>query len=58
METYIFDLTRGDGIPGLPHTVTLDEAKALGMEDTLRAAIESGLYKKVKPPKVQTEKEK
>lgn len=58
METYIFDPTQGDGIPGLPHVVTLEEAKALGMENTLQAAIERGLYKKEKPPKTLKEKEK
>jgi hypothetical protein len=57
MKKYIFDKSQGDGIPGLPHEVTDEEAKALGVFETLQAAIKSGAYVEVKPPKVQKDKE-
>lgn len=34
----------GAGIPGLPHTVTEEEAAALGLQDLLQAAIANGSY--------------
>lgn len=57
MKKYKFNPEFGDGIPGLPHEVTDEEAKALDMLDTLQAAIKNGAYVEVKPPKVQKEKE-
>lgn len=55
---YIFDPKKGDGVPGLPHEVTMKEAEALGMADLLKSAIENGVYVEiVKPPKVKKEKE-
>ena len=57
MKKYRFDTTQGDGISGLPHEVTDEEAKALGMFEILLAAIKSGAYVEVKPPKVQKDKE-
>ena len=51
----------GDGIPGLPHLVTDEEAKALGLSDVLRSAIANGNYveeKASKPgPKVKSAEE-
>lgn len=55
---YIFDPKKGDGVPGLPHEVTMKEAEALGVADLLKSAIENGVYVEiVKPPKVKKEKE-
>lgn len=34
----------GLGIPGLPHQVTTEDAQALGVVDTLRAALANGSY--------------
>jgi hypothetical protein len=33
------------GIPGLPHEVTREQAEILGLLDHLTAAIQSGVYK-------------
>jgi 16S rRNA G527 N7-methylase RsmG len=35
----------GAGVPGLPHRVTLAEAKTLGVEEILKAALANGNYK-------------
>lgn len=39
----------GPGIPGLAHEVTAEEAKALGVEDVLAAAVARGAYQEIKP---------
>ena len=39
----------GEGIPGLAHEVTDDQAKALGLGDVLKSAIANGSYAEVKP---------
>lgn len=39
----------GLGIPGLPHEVTAEEAKVLGVEDILAAAVARGVYQEIKP---------
>lgn len=44
---YIF-CGEGEGIPGLPREVTLAEAEALGLTDTLTAALLGGTYREVK----------
>jgi hypothetical protein len=41
---YVFDTTRGAGVPGLPHIITEQEAAELGVSDILLAAIENGSY--------------
>lgn len=58
-KIYIFDVTRGAGIPGLPHEVTEEEADALGMLSVLKEAVKNGSYKsKAEPKAAKTEKEK
>ena len=37
----------GAGIAGLPHEVTDEEARALGMLDVLQAALKNGSYQEV-----------
>ena len=57
-KIYIFDTSRGAGIPGLPHTVTEAEAEALGVLSVLQAAIQNGSYKvKAEPKPAKREKE-
>lgn len=34
----------GAGVPGLPHEITDEDAKAQGIEELLRQAIENGSY--------------
>lgn len=41
----------GAGVPGLPHELTEDEARALGVEMLLMEALKTGTYEEVKPPK-------
>jgi len=45
MSTYVFDTTKGAGVPGLPHEITDEEAAELGVSDLLMAAIENGSYR-------------
>lgn len=45
MATYIYDTSKGAGVPGLPHTITDEEAKELGLTELLKQAIENGTYK-------------
>lgn len=45
MTTYIYDTSKGAGVPGLPHTITDEEAKELGLTELLKEAIENGAYK-------------
>ena len=39
----------GVGVPGLPHEISEEEAKALQVEDSLKAAVALGIYREVKP---------
>jgi len=39
----------GAGVPGLPHQVTLAEARERGVEEILIAAIQRGIYQPAKP---------
>ncbi len=39
----------GAGIPGLPHEVTDEQARELGLEDMLRAAMAAGTYEGITP---------
>ncbi len=48
MSRYRF-VGEGPGIPGLPHEITAEEAKALGVEDVLAAAVARGAYQETKP---------
>ena len=41
----------GAGVPGLPHVVTEDEAKMLGVDELLKQAVSVGVYQEVKPMK-------
>jgi len=43
------------GIPGLPHEISEDDARAKGLDELLKAAIERGAYieKKSKPERKQ-----
>lgn len=43
MKTYIF-IGDGDGIPGLAHEITDEQAKAQGVELLLTDAVERGVY--------------
>jgi len=45
----------GAGVPGLPHEITDEQAKARGVEDLLKAAVENGNYAEVKPGKAGKE---
>lgn len=40
----------GLGVPGLPHVLTDEEAKALGVGDLLKQAVTLGYYVEVTPP--------
>ena len=46
----------GEGIPGLPHEVTLEEAQASGLERELQAAIASGAYQENHPKPARVER--
>ncbi len=41
---YVFDISQGAGIPGLPHEITEAEAAELGVLDLLQEAIKNGSY--------------
>ena len=41
---YIFDTTRGAGVPGLPHEITEAQASEQGVLEILIAAIANGSY--------------
>jgi len=47
-KTYRF-VGVGQGIPGLPHEVTDEQAKALGLADILKSAVANGNYAEVAP---------
>jgi len=47
----------GRGIPGLPHEVSDEDVKVLGMEEVLKAALKNGNYVKVEEKKSKVEKE-
>jgi hypothetical protein len=54
----------GAGVPGLPHELTDEEARALGVEELLQAALANGNYVEmtptrepgIKPPKGASQK--
>lgn len=50
MRKFLF-VGSGAGVPGLPHELTDDEARELGVEKILDEAVKTGTYKEVKPPK-------
>ena len=56
-KVYIYDINRGDGIPGLPVTVTKEQAKALGLLKELEAAIQNGSYVEIAVTKAAGVKE-
>lgn len=41
---YVFDTTKGAGVPGLPHEITEAQAAALGVSEILLTAIANGSY--------------
>lgn len=57
-KVYIYDTSRGAGVPGLPHVVTEAEAEALGLLSVLKEAVKNGSYKlKAEPKPAKKEKE-
>jgi len=46
MTTYKF-IGEGEGVPGLPHEITDEEAAKAGLVDLLKQAIANGNYKAV-----------
>lgn len=57
MKKYIY-VGGGDGIPGLPHQITDQEAAAEGLTELLNSAIESGAYIEQADEKPARKKEK
>ena len=55
MKKYRFT-GQGLGVPGLPHEISEEQAKAEGMQKLLQAAIENGLYEEVKEHKPKAPK--
>ena len=56
MKTFVLNPAKGDGVPGLPHEVTDEQAKALGLEQVLQEAVQNGTYIEkaaTKPAKVK-----
>ena len=43
-KVYIFDTSRGAGVPGLPHELTEAQASEQGVLELLIAAIANGSY--------------
>lgn len=43
MKTFTF-IGGGDGVPGLPHEITDEQAQAEGLNDMLKCAVEAGVY--------------
>ena len=41
---YVFDTSKGAGVPGLPHEITEAQAAELGVSEILLAAIANGSY--------------
>jgi hypothetical protein len=41
---YVYDITRGAGVPGLPHELTEAQASEQGVLEILVAAIANGSY--------------
>lgn len=41
---YVYDTTRGAGVPGLPHELTEAQASEQGVLELFIAAIANGLY--------------
>ena len=51
-KIYVFDTSRGDGVPGLPHEVTEEWLKANpDMEQVSKDAVATGSYKAKAEPK-------
>lgn len=57
MKTYIY-VGGGDGIPGLPHQITDQQAAAEGLTELLNSAIDSGAYIEQADEKPAKKKEK
>lgn len=57
MKTYIHNPAKGDGVPGLPHEITDEEAKARGLDEILKAAVANGTYIEKRDPKPAKVKE-
>lgn len=55
MRTFKF-AGAGDGVPGLPHEVTDEQAAELGLTTLLRQAVEAGTFAEVKPARKHPEK--
>ena len=49
-KIFIFDQSRGAGVPGLPHEVSEEQAKDLGLADVLKEAVANGSYKEKAAP--------
>lgn len=49
MKRYKF-VGKGLGVPGLPHEITDEQAKAAGLADLLKAAVAAGNYQEIKEP--------
>jgi hypothetical protein len=45
----------GVGIPGLPHDITEEEARALGVLAVLQAALKNGSYREIPAEKAEEE---
>lgn len=56
MKTFIY-IGDGDGIPGLPHEITDEQAKAEGLTDLLNAAVKNGAYVEKKAAEKPVKKE-
>lgn len=42
-QVFVF-VGEGEGVPGLPHRLTMEEAKELKVDDLLEQAIANGIY--------------
>ena len=43
-KVYIFNISKGAGVPGLPHEITEAQAVEQGVSEILMAAIANGSY--------------
>ena len=46
----------GDGVPGLPHEITDEQARELGLTELLGQAVATGTYAEVKPERTRIER--
>lgn len=56
MKTFVLNPAKGDGVPGLPHEITEEQAKAQGLDQLLKEAVTNGTYIEkaaTKPAKVK-----